>query len=63
MSLKTNDKMIELTEGEEDPGTLTGLDFPVEGEDAARKARAMKEADSKGKYARGSPIPTRNKDK
>ncbi len=61
MSLKSKDKMIELTEGEEDPGVLTGADFPIEGEDTAKKARALKEADSAGKSALGSPIPVRNK--
>lgn len=61
MSLKNQDKLIELTEGEEDPGVLTGADFQIENEDQAKKKRAVREADSAGKSKLGSPAPVRNK--
>jgi hypothetical protein len=61
MSLKSKEEKIELTEGEEDPGVLTGADFSIEGENPVRKARALREADSAGKSPLGSPMPVRNK--
>jgi hypothetical protein len=61
MSLKSKDEKIELTEGEADPGVLTGADFSIEGENTARKVRALREADSAGKSQLGSPMPVRNK--
>ena len=61
MNTKSKDEMIELTEGEQDPGVLTGGDFSIEGENTARKARALKEADSAGKSPLGAPIPVRSK--
>jgi hypothetical protein len=61
MKLKNQDKLIELTEGEEDTGVLTGADFQIENEDQAKKKRALREADSAGKSKLGSPRPVRNK--
>jgi hypothetical protein len=61
MSMKSKDEMIELTEGEEDPGVLTGANFSIEGENTARKIRALREADSAGKSKLGLPAPERNK--
>lgn len=59
--MKHQDELITLTEDEEDPGTLTGADFPVENEDLKRKARALREADAPGQSKLGSPAPIRNK--
>jgi hypothetical protein len=61
MSSKNEDKLMELTEGEGDPGVLTGTDFQIENEDQAKKNRALREADSAGKSKLGSPAPVRNK--
>jgi hypothetical protein len=60
-NMKHQDELIELTEGEEDPGIITGADFQIENENPKREARALREADSLGKSKLGSPAPIRNK--
>jgi hypothetical protein len=50
-----------MSEPELDPGMVKPEDFEIQGEDLAKKRRALRYTDDAGKSPLGQPTPDRNK--